>query len=333
MKKYKICIVGCGELGSRHLQAVASLIDVEEVYVIDGDKNALDVGKKRLAETADKNKAIKFFWLRRYGQKIDQQAAKGDLCIVATQAKGRCQAIKEVFEQLGYRKFLIEKVVAQSIDEYKDLSAFARINNLSIWVNCKSRAYSVHKYIRSRLDPNKPILFTTIGGNDGLANNGIHTADLFVFYDRTKKIHRLDTRIDPILQPSKRGPEVFDLSGSVYGYSDKESVFMLSFASRSGAPTLISIAGSKSRFIVDHYKKFAYESYADSGWQWSCIPIEENWLVSHMTKAFATDILRADKCDLPTLEECYPAHEFIFETLAPAFKQLLKTDGVSCPVV
>ena len=93
MKKYRICILGCGELGSRHLQAVASLIDVEQIYVIDCNKNSLEIGKKRLAETFDINKTIKFCWL----EKIDQQAAKGDLCIVATQAKGRCQVIKEIF--------------------------------------------------------------------------------------------------------------------------------------------------------------------------------------------------------------------------------------------
>src|SRR3989338_8856352 len=101
---------------------------------------------------------------------------------------------------------------------------------------------------------------------------------------------------------------------------------MLSFASPTEAPSFISIVGSKSRFIVDHYQKFAYESYLDSDWQWSYIPIKENWLVSHMTKAFAADIHRKEECDLPTLEECYPAHEFIFEALTPVFKRLLKTD-------
>jgi len=329
MKKYKICIVGCGELGSRHLQAVASLPAISEIHIIDSNLKAFELGKSRLKQISDINQEIKFSW----SGKIDQQAAKGDLCIVATQAKGRCQLIKEIFQRLGYRKFLIEKLVAQSLDDYQDLLAFVRANHLLIWVNCKSRAYSAHKHIKSRLDPDEPIVFSIIGGNDGLANNGIHAVDLFSFYTKGQKIHRSATHIDPILHPSKRGPEVFDLSGSLYGYSDKGSVFMLSFASGSSAPTLISIVGSKASFIVDHYKKFAYESHADSNWQWSRIPFEENFLVSNMTKAFAADILQESKCDLPTLEECYPAHEFIFEALASVFKQLLKTDGAYCPVV
>jgi len=269
----KILLVGCGQLGSRHLQAVASLNEISEINIIDVSNDSLEIGKSRVKELSDINKNIRFCWLN----KIEDVSKGGDLCIVATQAKGRCQIVKQIAQQLGYKNFLIEKIVSQSMEEYLDLMDFAEKNDISIWVNCKSRGYSVHKHIKSKLDPDEPIIFSAVGGNHGLANNGVHTADLFLFHDVSQKIHGFGSYVDPILHKSKRGSAIFDLSGTICGYSDKGSQFTLSFASDHTSPEHISIVSSRCRFIVDHLSKTAYESYADSKWEWNRLPFEDNF--------------------------------------------------------
>ncbi len=55
-------------------------------------------------------------------------------------------------------------------------------------------------------------------------------------------------------------------------------------------------------------------------------------MVSQMTKAFVTDILKNSRCQLPTLEECWPAHRFILGALQPHFSRLLGKDLDYCPV-
>lgn len=218
------------------------------------------------------------------------------------------------------------------MDEYRDLMSFSEEKGLSVWVNCKTRAYSIHKYIKSKLDPNEPFIFSRLSGNDGLANNGVHTADIFVFYDDAKQIISSGSRIDSVLHSSKRGPGVFDLSGALHGYTDKGSDFTVSFASNHMSPDHISIVSPRGRFIVDHMKKFAFESYPEDNWAWRRIPLEENWLVSHMTKTFAVDILRNRACDLPTLAQGFPAHEYILSELLPYFNKLLGENPELCPV-
>lgn len=328
MAKYKILLVGCGQLGNRHLQAVASLKDIAEIHVVDPNPASIELGKLRLKEISGSNQNIKFYW----HDEFHESSARGDLCIVSTQAKGRCALVKQIAGELGFRTFLIEKIVSQSVDEYRDLMSFSEENGLSVWVNCKTRAYAVHKYIKSKLDPNEPFIYSRISGNDGLANNGVHTADLFVFYDDAARINSSGSRIDLVLHPSKRGQENFDLSGTLHGYTEKGSDFTMSFASNHMSPDHISIVSPRGRFIIDHMQKFVFESSPESDWQWKRIPVEENWRVSHMTKSFATDILRKGTCDLPTLAQCYPAHEYILSELLPYFNKLLGKNHEFCPV-
>ena len=327
-KTVKVLIVGCGQLGSRHLQAAASLDCVDEIHVLDPYPQALELGQSRLKEISDLNLHIKFFW----STKLSAAAASGDLCIMATQAKGRVQVIKDIVEKLKYKNFLTEKLVAQSVFEYEDLMKFSKKNRLSIWVNCKSRAYGVHQYIKKHLNPKEPIVFNAVGGNNGLANNGIHEADLFVFHDGTDEIKSLEARIDRKVHVTKRGGDVLDLTGTLNGYSKKGSQLTITFLPSETSPDLITIFSPTARFIIDHFKKFFYESYAKEDWQWRQVPVSENWAVSQMTRSFARDILLKGRCELPTLEECFPAHKFILQQLQPHFNRLLKKKNSLCPV-
>src|SRR3989338_4442381 len=96
----RVSIVGCGQLGSRHLQAVSCLPEVSEIEIIDPNPESLELGKKRLSDVANRVSSIKYKWL----SSPDQMSADGDLCIVATQAKGRVEVVKEISAKKGYKK-------------------------------------------------------------------------------------------------------------------------------------------------------------------------------------------------------------------------------------
>ncbi len=324
----RILIVGCGELGSRHLQAVATLPEVAEIEVVDPRPEGLQLGRERVAEVEERKPSIDYRWL----SSIEEAHKGGDLCIVATQADVRCEVVRRVAESLGYNSFLLEKMVAQSVRDYEGLMEFSREKGLSVWVNCKTRAYPFHKRLKSLLDPREPLVLVDVGGNHGLANNGIHVADLFVFYDETDSIKSGGCCVDPVLHPSKRGNGLFELSGLLQGYTQKGSRLTILFARDHVAPDHLSIASSRYRCVVDHMSRWAWESDASTGWEWRPIPFEGNLLVSSMTKQFAADILSSGTCELPNLKECFPAHRFILTELRPHFSKLLKTEVERLPV-
>ena len=325
---YRVLIVGCGQLGSRHLQAVASLPLVREIEVVDPRPQALELGRERVAEVRDHQPSTDIRWL----SSLSEATRGGDLCIIATQAQGRCRLVRDVVETLGYSAFLLEKIVARSVREMEDLVEFSRVKGLSAWVNCQTRAYPFHKRVKQHLDPADPIIFTVVGGNQGLATDGVHLADLFTFYDESPCIESNGSRIDPILHPSKRGNGLFDLSGALHGYTRKGSCLTISYTSSHRSWDQVSIATGKYRCIVDHLQQWSFECGVDSDWAWRQVPLEGIPLVSQITREFATDILTSGRCALPTLEESLVAHRFILGELQPHFSRLLGREIDLCPV-
>ncbi len=325
--QFRVLIVGCGQLGSRHLQAVASLTSAYCIEVVDPRPEALQLGRDRLHELGvDRLPEVR--WL----QSLDDATDQSDLCIVATQAEGRCEIVQSVSKRLGVRRFLLEKMVAQAIGDYEDLIGFSNRLGLSVWINCKTRVHASHRRIKQHLDPAEPFVLSVAGGNHGLANNGVHAADLFVYFDAIGDIELTAARIDPLLHPSKRGANIFDLSGTMHAHSSKGSTFTLSFAAGHFAPLLFSVTAPHYRAVVDDMVKCFYESSADSGWVWREIPFDANLSVSHMTRGFVTDILASGTCELPTLEQCFPAHKFILNSLRPYFNNIRGTSSDRCPV-
>jgi hypothetical protein len=327
--KYHVLLVGCGELGSRHLQALASLSEVGLIEVVDPRPQGLKLGRKRLAELTQRNDQIEFRW----HNSIENASGGGDLCIVATLAEGRRGQIVKIVRHLGYRAFIIEKTVTQSVADYRMLMDFSAEEKLSIWVNCKTRAYLLHQKIKSRLgDSAGPLLFNVTGGNLGLVTNGIHAADLFAYYDNCLQFEVKGAYVDAVLHPSKRGPELFDLSGTLLGCSENGSQFTISYSRADRSPDHISILAQGTRFIIDHMNRSAWISETEGDNCWKPLEFEGNPLVSQMTSEFASEILSTGTCKLPTLEECYPAHNFILGGLLPHFNQLLGSRVDACPV-
>ena len=325
---HRVLIVGCGDIGSRHLQAVASIPEVREVEVVDPRPEALRLGKERLKEVQDKNPSITYRWL----PSLETASTGGGLCILATRAEGRGQLVRDVVETLGYSSFILEKIVEQSVEDIENLIQFSKEKGITAWVNFKTRAYRFHQRVKRQLDSSEPVTLNTIGSNHGLATNGIHSVDLFAFYDEGLWVKSAVSEIDPILHPSKRGETVFDLSGVLRGYSEKGSQLTVAFTQDPGTWAHTTITTSHYRCIVDHLHRKAIESEAESPRAWREIPFDGPILISEMTRDFAADILKIGTCELPTLEESLVSHRFIFGELQPHFSRLLGRNIKRCPV-
>src|SRR6267142_922390 len=319
-------IGGCGDIGSRHLQAVAALPEISEIEVVDPRPEAIDVAKARLAEVPQGSKRS-VRWLSR----VEDARPDGAICIVATQAKDRVSLMAQLAESLSYQAFLVEKIVAQSTTEYEQLLNLQRQRGLSIWVNCKTRAYPFHLRAREYFPADEPIQFSVFGGNHGLASNGLHSVDLFVFYDRCDFLTPAHISVDDVLHESKRGGDVYDLSGTLVARSNKGSTMHLSFAPDHVAPPSYMVASSRFRFLLDQWDRLAFTS-ASTDWEWHAVDFSDDLLISTMSKQFVAQIVKESRCDLPTLSECRAAHTFLLDELLPHFRRLTGRPLDRCPV-
>ncbi len=307
---------------------MASVPGIDEIEVVDSRPEALSLGKERVSEVGKSRASAEIRWCR----SIDEACRDGVLCIVATRAAGRRELVEEIAEKTEYRRFLLEKIVAQSVAEYDKLMTLTEGRQLKVWINCKTRAVEFHRRARKRFESDGPIQFSVFAGNHGLASNGIHSIDLFAFYDRSRLLTRTAISLDDTLHQSKRDRELFDLSGTIHARSDRGSHLTISFRSQDMAPPCYMVSSSSYRFLLDQWDRLAYESSVESGWAWSRVPFEENMLISHMSRRFIQDVLEEDRCDLPTLDECYVAHAFVLGELQPYFSDLLGVPMKHCPV-
>ena len=198
-------------------------------------------------------------------------------------------------------------------------------------MNCKTRAHFSHKHVKKHLDEGDPIILSVVGGNHGLATNGVHVADVFAYYADADRIGHISSSIDDVLYPSKRAGGLFDLSGTLVGSTSKGSRLFVSFSGDHDGPTCFTVMSERYRAIVDDMNKVLFESEKGRNWKWVQVPFDANMLVSKMTRQFASDIITRQACDLPTLHQCFAAHEFVLNALLPKFQEKLGAN-VSCPV-
>jgi predicted dehydrogenase len=324
----KVLLVGCGQLGSRHLQALASLAAISVIEVLDPSAQSLELGKQRVWELHGDQTNAKIRWITA----LENASTDGDLCIISTQAKGRCRLLRLIADELGYSSFILEKIADQSISEIEESIENGRDRGISTWVNCQTRTVPTYQRIKDNLNGDTPIYFNAVGGMQFLATNGIHTADLFAYYDECAAIEDGGMKIDPVLHPSKRGRELYDLTGTLHGYTSNGSSLTISYGDGESGWGHFSIASRNYRCVIDHTQEWMMEAGPGSDWKWRQVPFDGSMLVSETTKSIAQDILESGVCGLPTLEESLVSHRFILNGLLPHFSALMGRPLESCPV-
>ena len=100
---YDISIIGCGEIGSRHLQAVLKLPFPINVNVVEPNEIAQKKAISRLSEIKfDNENTINWY------KSINELDSKSDLSIIATNSFGRVSLISSLLKK-NHSRFLIEK--------------------------------------------------------------------------------------------------------------------------------------------------------------------------------------------------------------------------------
>jgi len=104
-----IIIVGCGNVGSRHLQAIVKLPRELTIEVVEISKKSQEIAKSRLEEIDYDKKKIRCNW----HDNIEELKEKADLVIVSTTSIGKVELVSKLLD-MGYSRFVIDKIVAQS---------------------------------------------------------------------------------------------------------------------------------------------------------------------------------------------------------------------------
>jgi len=127
-----VVIVGAGQLGSRHLQALAAVDIPMQIYVIDPSEDSLSVAVERFNAVNTKRQSS----LTTYST-YESLPEHLDLAIISTSANVRLHVIQTLIEKCTITNGFLEKVLFQNLNEYKRAIPFP-INASTTLPNCPS---------------------------------------------------------------------------------------------------------------------------------------------------------------------------------------------------
>ena len=317
----KIILVGCGNIGSRHLQGLVKLPYPLDIVIIDPNQNSQKLAKSRLDEINFEKSHISFTWTESISD-LDSS----DLVILATPSPKRVELIKQLLES-GNKRFLVEKMVCQSEDEYDKLLSMAKTYNSLLWVNAPRRTFESYQELRKKIQGSKLSHIVVNAGNMGLGSNAIHFIDLFSWFTNDNQIILDGDYLFEKIFPNQRGEEFMEFAGTILGHNKNGSMILLNFLPVNNHPLTVSFFGKDLTLIVDETNKKIYdlknlksELFFHTEFQ------------STLTTQIVDDILTKDDCKLPSLEDSFIAHKELFRIFNKHIQKLTNERRLLCPI-
>lgn len=199
----RVLIVGAGGFGKHH---VVSLSQHEyELHIVDPSESA----RSELASNLNPR-------CRLYNSLDEiEQGSDFQFCIIATGASIRAQLFSHVRERFSVDKYLLEKVLFNSLEDYKVLNSAC---NSDIFVNYPRRAYPFYTKLKVALKKYDNLELLIEGGNNNILCNALHYIDLFEFITESK-ITRFTSCLYAFRESKRKG--YVEASGVVKGQNSK----------------------------------------------------------------------------------------------------------------
>ncbi len=319
---FKVALVGAGNLGSRHLQALKQIQMDVSIFVSEPSKEAREIASIRYSEIPE-NSHIKSI---EYMDDYKMLPKDTDLAIIATSSNVRFQIAKWIVENMETRYLVLEKVVFQSIKEFDEFDKIIKHKSIKIWVNCPRRMFSFYKELHKKTITSSNVDVHVVGSDWGLACNGIHFLDLYSYltnnYDYSYDINRLERGV----VDSRRA-----------GY--KELFGEITFKSPRGTLRLNCTNGSNQGVeVIIEYGNTKLEIQESKGVvnvvennETNNVPFEMKYQ-SNLSNEFVEDIITGDNCELPVYEESKILHKVFISAVLDHINLDNKEEITICPI-
>jgi len=323
---YDLAIIGSGQIGSRHLQAIAKLEGKTRVHLADPSEESLRVARERFFEVYNRDPGDVELVCSRG---IDAIPDSIDLAIVATCSNIRAAVIKELVGKKAIGNFILEKVLFQREAEYYEIDDLLRKHNIPTWVNCYLRSRDFYQKLREKVDPDQKVEMRVEGSLWGMGCNSIHFIDYFAYLTGCADFSFTASRLDRELIDSKR-PGFMEFSGQLMGKNSREDTLLLMCRDRGSDPIKITInKGSQHHEIIDHIDHVIHR--ASDGKhkteQKASIPFQ-----SETTDKLVQQIRNDGTCNLTPYRDSMNLHLPLIRTLIEHVRDVhLKNEGI-CPI-
>jgi predicted dehydrogenase len=256
----KIKIVGAGQLGSRHLQALKAVKQPLQIHVIDPSTESLSIAKDRYDSfQSTSNHQIL------YTKNFDDIGVT-DVAIVATNSNVRSKVLDRLFDSSKIKYLLLEKLLFNKRAEYEKSEIAFKNNDVKVWVNCPMRVMPVYERIRKNI-AKSAISYRVTGSQFGLVTNAIHYIDHVAHLSGCTEFELDTSGLDRNPVPSKR-PGFLELNGTLVARFADGSRCEITCYPTGTAPVVVEISNPQNRYVVRESEGKLWYSGESIKWEW-----------------------------------------------------------------
>lgn len=321
-----IAIIGAGQTGSRHLQALSKLNRLTNIQIVDPNYKSLKIARERFLEIQKNENIQKVEYLKN----IVDLSNNLELVIIATTSDVRRKVIEKLLLEKKVHYVILEKVLFQKIEDFAIVNNLLARNNVKAWVNCRRRMADFYKQLKLKFKKVKNVDYRVSSSNLGIGCNSIHYLDLFTFLTGQNIFTLFSDQLDSKIIKSKR-QGFLEFTGTLYGTSSRGSTIAITSYLKGNTPIIISINSEVIHCLIRESEKKAWISEKVNNWTWEEISFTLPYQ-SQVTNLVVQDILDNGKCDLPNYEESWNIHIPLLKSLIFHLQKQKMEEIDLCPI-
>ena len=234
----RVAIIGCGNIGYRHLSAAASLPAIDEIYVVEpNDHRRLQC----LRDNPPPSAGARLIGLKSVRDLVDLQT---DLQLVISAVTSDVQTqLAPQIAGLMSSALLLEKPVAQGTRALAGLVAV--LSGKRVFVNCARGLWSGYSEARQLLSETQVHLEAS-GNLLGLGCNAVHFLELFRYLTSTSHVFASNAQFQLSPLGNKRGIDYEEFIGTASFRTERGDTLQLTSGFVSERPSTVSLIAKES---------------------------------------------------------------------------------------
>lgn len=316
MKRRAVAIVGCGQIGSRHLQALlkipAQTLGGLDIHVVDPSPQSRTRALNRAREIIGQETGDTEHEVHCSGD-FSTMPAELDLAIFASTSRHRYEAFRGLAAVANPASILFEKFLFDRREHYAETGDWLKARGIPSWVHCPRPYWPDYRQLGAGA-PTQDIRISVSGKNYNLASNCVHFFDLFRFLaKRPVSAVRLERETFQVTDHKHSGyREIFGaMIGSGEGVGGEAR---LACDLDEGAPLEVTVElwHGDDRLVIAETKGTVTRHSALNG-KSETRPFES--ILASANTAMFEDILLSQNPLLPTYAEAAITHLAVFDAL------------------
>ncbi len=323
---YHVAIIGAGNLGSRHLQALSLSKIPLSIEVVDSSEESLRVAKKRWEEMPVNSlvQRIDFY------TDINGLSSKYDVVIVATSSAPRRAIVEEFLEARKAKYFILEKVLFQRLKDYDEIKSLLNQYGVKAWVNCPRRATTFYQNMAEMMRWDSRIDMTVSGADWGLGCNSIHMLDIYALISGQKRFEANVASLDQGWIDSKRKGYI-EFTGTLKVKSEK-GVLELRSDAIGDRPSVTVIQTERFCCMVYEREKIAQLLRKNENvWTWETLPVDMR-NQSEITQEIVQSLIETGDCLLTPYAESALLHKVLLKGFLEHVNRFSDKKTEVCPI-